>query len=121
MLGVRARRAGRSAAKRYLLDDIKRVHRDTCGRCGSPRNHEELKALGPRRSRGRIERLMRQHARGSAGAHFHLSGYDHGADVVGVAYILKAIPEETSTLGHRRENTPKPTLIRPDFISEVNH
>lgn len=51
----------RSAANRDLVDDIKRVHRDTSGRYGSPRIHIELKAQGRGVSRGRIERLMRQH------------------------------------------------------------
>ena len=51
----------RSAANRELVDDIKRVHRDTSGRYGSPRIHAELKAQGRGVSRGRIERLMRHH------------------------------------------------------------
>ncbi|WP_244562063.1 IS3 family transposase [Bradyrhizobium lablabi] len=51
----------RSAANRHLIDDIRRVHRDTCGRYGSPRIHVELKAQGRGASRGRIERLMRHH------------------------------------------------------------
>ena len=51
----------RSAANRDLVDDIKRVHRDTSGRYGSPRIHVELKAQGRGASRGRIERLMRRH------------------------------------------------------------
>jgi len=51
----------RSATNRDLVDDIKRVHRDTCGRYGSPRIHVELKAQGRGASRGRIERLMRHH------------------------------------------------------------
>jgi hypothetical protein len=44
----------RSAANRDLVADIKRVHRDTCGRYGSPRIHVELKAQGRGASRGRI-------------------------------------------------------------------
>jgi transposase InsO family protein len=51
----------RSAANRDLVDDIKRVHRDTSGRYGSPRIHAELKAQGRGVSRGRIERLMRRY------------------------------------------------------------
>src|SRR3981189_2301529 len=51
----------RSAANRDLVDDIKRVHRDTSGRYGSPRIHAELKAQGRGVSRGRIERLMRHY------------------------------------------------------------
>ena len=50
----------RSAANRDLVDDIKRVHRDTGGRYGSPRIHAELRAQGRGASRGRIERLMRR-------------------------------------------------------------
>ena len=50
----------RSAANRDLVDDIRRVHRDTRGRYGSPRIHVELKAQGRGASRGRIERLMRR-------------------------------------------------------------
>jgi putative transposase len=51
----------RSAANRALVDDIKRVHRNTCGRYGSLRSHAELRARGRGVSRGRIERLMRRH------------------------------------------------------------
>jgi transposase InsO family protein len=51
----------RSAANRDLVDDIKRVHRDTHGRYGRPRIHIELKAQRRGMSRGRIERLMRHH------------------------------------------------------------
>ena len=51
----------RSAASRDLVDDIKRVHRDTSGRYGNPRIHAELRARGRGVSRGRIERLMRRH------------------------------------------------------------
>ncbi len=36
----------RSAANRELVDDIKRIHRDTSGRYGSRRIHAELKAQG---------------------------------------------------------------------------
>src|ERR1700733_1115270 len=51
----------RSAANRDLVDDIRQVHRDACGRYGSPRIHVELTAHGRGVSRGRIERLMRHH------------------------------------------------------------
>jgi putative transposase len=51
----------RAVANRHLIDDIKRVHRDTHGRYGSPRIHVELKAQGRGMSRGRIERLMCRH------------------------------------------------------------
>jgi len=52
----------RAAANRELLENIKRVHRDSHGRYGSPRVHAELKAQGHRASRGRIERQMRHHS-----------------------------------------------------------
>jgi putative transposase len=51
----------RSSANRDLVDEIKRVHRNTSGRYGSPRIHAELKAQGHGVSLGRIERLMRHH------------------------------------------------------------
>jgi putative transposase len=51
----------RSAANRKLVEDIRRVHRNACGRYGSPRIHVELNAQGRGASRGRIERLMRHH------------------------------------------------------------
>ena len=51
----------RSVANRPLIDDIERVHREACGRYGSPRIHAELRAQGRGASRGRIERLMRRH------------------------------------------------------------
>jgi transposase InsO family protein len=51
----------RSAANRDLVEDIRRVHRDTSGRYGSPRIHAELTVQGHGVSRGRIERLMRHH------------------------------------------------------------
>jgi putative transposase len=51
----------RSSANRDLVDEIKRVHRNTSGRYGSPRIRAELKAQGHGVSRGRIERLMRHH------------------------------------------------------------
>ena len=51
--------SARSAAR--LVEDIRRVYRDARGRYGSPRIHAEMKAQGRGVSRGRIERLMRQH------------------------------------------------------------
>ncbi|MFK4529261.1 hypothetical protein ABIF90_007242 [Bradyrhizobium japonicum] len=36
----------RSAANRELVNDIRRVHRDTNGRYGSPRVHAELRTHG---------------------------------------------------------------------------
>jgi hypothetical protein len=50
--GYRAWRARpesqRAAANPELVDNIKRVHCDTCGRCGSPRIHAELRGSGAR-------------------------------------------------------------------------
>ena len=51
----------RAVADRELLENIRRVHRDSHGRYGSPRIHAELKAQGHCTSRGRIERKMRSH------------------------------------------------------------
>ena len=51
----------RAVANRELLEHIKRVHRDSHGRYGSPRVHAELRARGHHASRGRIERQMRCH------------------------------------------------------------
>jgi putative transposase len=53
--------SARSIANRELLADIKRAHRDSHGRYGSPRIHAELTAQGRGASRGRIERQMRHH------------------------------------------------------------
>ena len=61
MLGDHGRRAREPSPIVACVDDIKRVHRDTHGRYGSPRIHAELKAQGHGVSRGRIERLMRRH------------------------------------------------------------
>jgi putative transposase len=48
-------------ANRELVEGIRRAHRDSHGRYGSPRIHAELKAQGHGASRGRIERQMRCH------------------------------------------------------------
>ncbi len=53
--------SSRSAANRELMESIRRAHRDSHGRYGSPRIHAELKAQGHGASRGRIERQMRCH------------------------------------------------------------
>ena len=53
--------SSRSVANRELLANIKRVHRDSHGRYGSPRIHAELRTKGHGASRGRIERQMRYH------------------------------------------------------------
>ncbi|WP_249168291.1 IS3 family transposase [Bradyrhizobium elkanii] len=46
--------------QRNLVDDIRRVHRDTRGRYGSPRIHVELKARGRGASRARPPRAGRR-------------------------------------------------------------
>ena len=56
-----ASRNPRSVANRELVEGIRRAHRDSHGRYGSPRIHAELKAQGHSASRGRIERQMRCH------------------------------------------------------------
>jgi transposase InsO family protein len=50
----------RSTANTELVAAIRRVHRDSGGRYGSPRVHAALQAQGRGVSRGRIERLMRR-------------------------------------------------------------
>ena len=51
----------RCVANRELVEGIRRAHRDSYGRYGSPRIHAELKAQGHSASRGRIARQMRCH------------------------------------------------------------
>ena len=53
--------SSRSVANRELEENIKRAHRDSHERYGSPRIHAELKTQGYSASRGRIERQMRFH------------------------------------------------------------
>jgi len=85
----------RSIANRDLVDDIKRVHRDACGRYGSPRIHVELKAQGRGVSRGRIERLMRHH---------------------GIRAIM-ARPRRARTTDSRHDCPIAPNLIDRNFIA----
>ena len=86
----------RSAANRHLIDDIKRVHRDTHGRYGSPRIHVELKAKGRGVSRGRIERLMRHH---------------------GIRAIM-ARPRRVRTTDSRHDFPIAPNLLNRNFIAD---
>jgi putative transposase len=51
----------RTLANRHLLGTIHRIHVAHRGRYGSPRVHAVLRAQGHQVSRGRVERLMRQH------------------------------------------------------------
>jgi transposase InsO family protein len=87
----------RSAANRDLVADIKRVHRDTCERYGSPRIHEELKAQGRGVSRGRIERLMRHH---------------------GIRAIM-ARPRRVRTTDSRHDFPIAPNLLKRNFVAAV--
>src|SRR6267143_766431 len=87
--------SARSAANRELVDDIKRVHRDACGRYGSPRVHAELRAQGRGASRGRIERLMRRH---------------------GIRAIM-ARPRRVRTTDSRHDFPIAPNLIERNFIA----
>jgi putative transposase len=87
----------RSVANRGLVDDIKRVHRDTSGRYGSPRIHAELRAQGRGVSRGRIERLMRRH---------------------GVRAIM-ARPRRVRTTDSRHDFPIAPNLLARNFTAAV--
>ena len=92
----RARRESpRAVANRELVDDIKRVHRDTNGRYGSPRVHAELKAQGRGASRGRIERLKRHH---------------------GIRAIM-ARPRRARTTDSRHDFPIAPNLLKRNFIA----
>jgi putative transposase len=85
----------RAAANRELVDDIKRVHRDTNGRYGSPRVYAELRAQGRGASRGRIERLMRHH---------------------GIRAIM-ARPRRMRTTDSRHDFPIAPNLLERNFIA----
>ena len=87
----------RSCANRDLVDDIKRVHRDTNGRYGSPRIHAELKAQGRGVSRGRIERLMHHH---------------------GIRAIM-ARPRRVRTTDSRHDLPIAPNLLDRNFIASA--
>ena len=63
--------SARSLSNRQLLDDVRRIHAGHHKRYGSPRVHAALRAEGRTVSRGRVERLMRQHGiRALAGRRF---------------------------------------------------
>jgi transposase InsO family protein len=85
----------RSAANRQLLGEIKRIHRDNCGRYGSPRIYETLDAHGRGVSRGRIERLMRRH---------------------GIRAIM-APPRRARTTDSRHDLPIAPNLVDRDFTA----
>jgi transposase InsO family protein len=85
----------RSAENRELLESIEQVHRDNCGRYGSPRVHVELKARGRGASRGRIERLMRRH---------------------GIRAIM-ARPRRVRTTDSQHDHPIAPNLIERNFVA----
>src|ERR1700757_3874751 len=87
----------RAAANRELVDDIKRVHRNTNGRYGSPRVHAALRAQGRGASRGRIERLMRRY---------------------GIRAIM-APPLRVRTTDSRHDLPIAPNLIARDFTASA--
>jgi putative transposase len=60
--------SARASANQNLLADVRRLHAQHRGRYGSPRMHAALRAEGRGVSRGRIERLMRQHGIRAAAA-----------------------------------------------------
>lgn len=76
---------------------IRRVHRDTRGRYGSPRIHVELKAQGRGISRGRIERLMRRY---------------------GIRAIM-ARPRRVRTTDSRHDHPIAPNLLNRNFSAAV--
>lgn len=53
--------SARAVANRELLEHVRRLYAQHRGRYGSPRLHAALRAEGRGVSRGRVERLMRQH------------------------------------------------------------
>jgi len=53
--------SGRAEQDAQLAEEIKRIHRQSRRRYGSPRVHEELKAEGQRHGEKRIARIMREH------------------------------------------------------------
>ena len=76
-------RSRRSRDDEQLRARIERIHRDSRGRYGSPRVHEQLKREGVRCSNKRVARLMREQglrarvsrlyrrSTGAAGTHAH--------------------------------------------------
>src|SRR5918997_6364389 len=75
----------RAVANRELLEHVQRLYAQHRGRYGSPRLHAALRAEGRGVSRGRVERLMRQHGiRAAASRRFRPVTTDsrHGLPVV---------------------------------------
>ncbi|MBQ0819038.1 transposase [Microvirga sp. HBU67558] len=90
----------RAMANRRLLQEVQRLHAQHQGRYGSPRMHAALRAQGHRISRGRVERLMRQHGiRALARRHFRPTTTDsqHTLPIAPAAVPLAAEPKAAAT------------------------
>jgi transposase InsO family protein len=87
--------SARSAANSELLGAIRQVHQDNHGRYGSPRIHIALQNQGRGVSRGRVERLMRQH---------------------GVRAIM-ALPRRVRTTDSRHDLPIAPNLLDRNFTA----
>ena len=85
----------RSVTNRDLIDDIKRVYRDACGRYGSPHIRFELTVQGRGVSRGRIERPMHHH----------------------VTSAIMARPRRARTTDGRHDCPIAPNLVNRNFIA----
>ncbi|GAB6843045.1 hypothetical protein JCM2811A_20460 [Methylorubrum rhodinum] len=82
--------SARSVSNRQLLDDVRRIHAEHHKRYGSPRVHAALRAEGRTASRGRVERLMRQHGiRALAGRRFRPCTTDSRHDLPIAPNLLK--------------------------------
>lgn len=80
----------RSVSNRQLLDDVRRLYAGHHRRYGSPRVHAALRADGRTASRGRVERLMRQHGiRALAGRRFRPCTTDSRHDLPIAPNLLK--------------------------------
>jgi putative transposase len=96
-LGRTCPESQRSTANRDLVDDIRLVHRNNQGRYGSPRILIELQDQGRGVSRGRIERLMRQH---------------------GIRAIM-ARPRRVRTTDSRHDLPIAPNLLKRNFAADA--
>jgi putative transposase len=85
----------RARSNATLLAAIRQVHRDSCGRYGSPRVHAVLRAQERSASRGRVERMMRRH---------------------GIRAIMAA-PRRVRTTDSRHDLPIAPNLIARDFTA----
>jgi transposase InsO family protein len=84
--------SARSVSNRQLLDNVRRIHARHHKRYGSPRVHAALRAEGRTVSRGRVERLMRQHGiRALAGRRFRPCTTDSRHDLPIAPNLLKQL------------------------------